>query len=161
MDPFEKAANKGHLPAVGATPSVVEESAGRWHLYWLKPAALAIAAFIMMYLWRFSPFEDGYTAHFAHNIWCFFAGLAVLAVLLLYLQQTRPYVNYIRSLHGVCDDYDQVNALMHEVSETGNKTLVRMTKSIAEQRTSLYWYEVEWFKKMLATQVLSTLKEKH
>jgi|GEM_PF-6716037 hypothetical protein len=160
IDQFEKAKNKGHLPVLGSTPSDVETSLGRWQLYWLKPAALAVAAFIMMYLWRFSPFEDGYTAHFAHNIWCFFAGSAVVAVLILYLQINSPYVKYVRDLHGVCDDYNQVNAVMNEVAESENKTLIRMMKSIAEHRASLYWYEVEWFKKILATQVLSTLKEK-
>jgi len=160
-DPFEKAASKGHLPDLGATAEQVQASAGRWRFWWLKPAAVALAAFVLMYLWRFSPFDEGYTAHFAHNVWCLFTGLLVCGVLVFYLQQIRPYVSYVQELHLTCVDYDRVHTLLNQAIDSGNQQLVNLAKFVADRRSALYWYEVEWFERMLATQMLSTLKEKH
>lgn len=159
-DQFEKAASKRHLPDLGATSEQVEASAGRWRRWWLKPCGVALAAFVLMYLWRFAPFSDGYTEHFSHYTWCFFSGIFVCAVLVFYLQQIRPYAYYMQTLHSTCTDYEKVHTLLNQAVESGNQKLMNLAKFIAERRNSLYWYEVEWFQRVLATQVLSTLKEK-
>ncbi len=152
-DQFEKAANKKHLPHLGATSEQVEASAGRFKHWWLKPSGVAVAAFVLMYLWRFSPFDPGYTERFGHYTWCFFAGVLVCAVLVFYLQQIRPYVSYVKSLHTMCADHEKVDTLMNQVVESGNQKIMDLARFIAERRNSLYWYEVEWFER-------STLKEK-
>lgn len=159
-DPFEKAANRRHLPDLGATPEQVQASAARWRFWWLKPAAVALSAFVLMYLWRFSPFDAGYTDHLAHTLWCFLSAVLVCLVLAFYLQLIRSYVSYVRDLHLTCTDYEQVHALLSQAVNSGNQQLVNLTMFIAGQRSSLYWYEVEWFQRMLSQQVLPTLKEK-